>query len=163
MTDSIINVRHAKASDSKALLILMKKLAEFEDYLDEFIVTEEDLLAHGFPAIGTHKQATFTAIVAEHQSKHHSKLVGYLVYYEIPFTYDLKPTLFIKEFFIDKSSRAKGIGKQLMKLAISDAKKNGCGRMKWDVLSDNINAQSFYQSFGASYDTRWQGYVLEVY
>ena len=101
---------------------------------------------------------TFTALVAEQDSK----LMGYLVYYLIPFTYDLKPTLFTKELYVDESARGRNIGKRLMRLAIVDAKEKGCGRMKWDVLSDNIKAQSFYKSFGAEYDARWQGYVLNV-
>ncbi len=148
-----MNIRHAVKEDCEDLLELMKKLAIFEDYIDDFAVTEQDLLNHGFS-----QNHTFTAVVA----KQNKKLQGYLVYYLIPFTYDLKPTLFIKELYINKSSRGKSIGKELMQFTINDAKEKGCGRMKWDVLSDNIKAQSFYKSFGAKYDERWQGYVLKV-
>ena len=147
-------IRCAVASDCELLLELMKKLAEFEGYIEDFVVTESDLLKHGFSQSPT----TFTALVAEQDSK----LMGYLVYYLIPFTYDLKPTLFTKELYVDESARGRNIGKRLMRLAIVDAKEKGCGRMKWDVLSDNIKAQSFYKSFGAEYDARWQGYVLNV-
>ncbi len=148
-----MNIRHAVKEDCKALLTLMKKLAIFEDYIDDFVVTEQDLLDHGFS-----ENQTFIAVVAE-QNK---KLQGYLVYYLIPFTYDLKPTLFIKELYVNKSSRGKSIGKELMQFTINDAKEKGCGRMKWDVLSDNIKAQLFYKNFGAKYDERWQGYVLKI-
>lgn len=154
-------IRHAVASDCDALLVLMKKLAKFEDYIDDFTVTVDDLLTHGFPKTKAQLENShpdFIAIVAEQDAK----LLGYLVYYFIPFTYDLKPTLFIKELYVDAQSRGKNIGKQLMESAISDAKEQGCGRMKWDVLSDNFKAQSFYQSFGAVYDAQWQGYRLDV-
>ncbi len=147
-------IRHALESDCDALLALMKKLAIFEDYIDDFAVTVKDLKKHGF----TKNSPDFTALVAEHDNN----LLGYLVYYLIPFTYDLKPTLFIKELYVDKSSRGQNIGKKLMQAVIVDAKEKGCGRLKWDVLSDNIVAQSFYKSFGATYDSRWQGYVLNV-
>jgi len=150
-------IRHAAKGDCEQLLQLMKKLAVFENYIDDFAVTEADLISHGFP-LDKNKLPSFTAIVAERKSE----LVGYLVYYQIPFTYDLKPTLFIKELYVDKASRGESIGKQLMQAAIADAKEKDCGRMKWDVLSDNIKAQSFYQSLGASFDARWQGYVLEI-
>ena len=149
-----VTIRHAVASDSEPLLELMKKLAEFEGYLDDFCVTKEDLFTHGF----SQSLPTFTALVAEQNSK----IVGYLVYYLIPFTYDLKPTLFIKELFVDKSARGQKIGTKLMQRVIEDDKEKGCGRLKWDVLSDNITAQSFYKSFGAEHDTRWQGFVLKV-
>lgn len=161
MSDSKITIRDAMANDCKALLVLMKKLAAFEGYLDDFIVTEKDLIQHGFPTeapLDIDSKPTFTAIVAERDAK----LVGYLVYYLIPFSYDLKPTLFIKELYIDKDLRGQSIGKQLMQKAIVDAKENNCGRIKWDVLSDNISAQLFYQSLGAKHDARWQGYVLTL-
>ena len=37
MSDSKITIRDAMANDCKALLVLMKKLAAFEGYLDDFI------------------------------------------------------------------------------------------------------------------------------
>lgn len=146
-------IRHAVKEDCEDLLKMMKKLAIFEDYIEDFSVSQQDLVEHGFS-----KYPTFTAVVAEQNSQ----LLGYLVYYLIPFTYDLKPTLFIKELYVNKDVRGKNIGKQLMQYTIRDAKEKGCGRMKWDVLSDNIKAQSFYKSFGAEYDARWQGFVLKV-
>lgn len=118
-------IRRAKETDCDALLGLMKKLADFEDYLEDFKVTKSDLLEQGF----SQSEPTFTALVAELDSE----LSGYLVYYFIPFTYDLRPTLFIKELYVDKDARGKNIGKQLMQLAISDAKVKDCGRLKWDV------------------------------
>lgn len=148
-----INFRHAVKEDCESLLSLMKELAKFEGYLHDFAISLEDLIQHGFS-----ETKTFTAIVAELDEK----LLGYLVYYVIPFTYDLKPTLFIKELYVDQVARSKGVGKGLMSLAIKDAKNKHCGRLKWDVLSDNINAQKFYQSFGAAYDNKWQGYLLKL-
>jgi len=161
LADSI-NVRHAVVEDCEALLEMMKKLAVFEDYINDFKVTVDDLIIHGFSTSQDSKPnvtaPNFTALVVEHETC----LQGYLVYYLIPFTYDLKPTLFIKELYVDKGVRGQKVGKKLMEAAINDAKEKGCGRLKWDVLSDNMNAQLFYKSLGASYDERWQGFVLNV-
>jgi len=148
-----IIIRHAVEADCPQLLSLMKKLAVFEDYIDDFQVSELALIEHGFQ-----KTPNYTAIVAESSQQ----LVAYLVYYLIPFSYDLKPTLFIKELWVDEAFRGKNIGSRLMKAVISDAKKRQCGRIKWDVLADNHAAQQFYQQFGAYYDKRWQGYLLEA-
>ena len=41
-----------------------------------------------------------------------------------------------------------------MKKAIAGDKENNCERIKWDVLSDNISAQLFYQSLGTKHDAR---------
>ncbi|MEE9325795.1 MAG: GNAT family N-acetyltransferase [Cocleimonas sp.] len=157
MLSSELVIRPALKSDCKQLLVLMKKLAEFEDYLNDFRVTEDDLIEHGFPSDNRHPP-TFYTIVAEQENQ----LLGYVVYYFIPFTYDLKPTLFIKELYINASSRGQKVGQKIMLATIEEAKEKGCGRMKWDVLNDNINAQEFYKQLGASYDSRWQGYVLNV-
>ena len=43
-----MNIRHAVKEDCEDLLELMKKLAIFEDYIDDFTVTKQDLLDHGF-------------------------------------------------------------------------------------------------------------------
>jgi ribosomal protein S18 acetylase RimI-like enzyme len=156
-----LTIRHAVKEDCEPLLELMKKLAVFEDYIDDFAVTKQDLISHGF----SNEQTKFTAIVAEEAEQgdaQNTELLGYLVYYLIPFTFDLNPTLFIKELYVNKSARGNNIGKKLMQATIKDAKDKGCRRMKWDVLSDNIKAQSFYKSFGAKYDKRWQGFVLNV-
>ena len=161
LTIKTIKVRHAVFSDCEDLLVLMKKLADFEKYIDDFKVTVEDLISHGFSQSVEDNQ-NFTALVAEQRTGQGTRLQGYLVYYLIPFTYDLKPTLFIKELFVDNNARGQRIGKKLMEAAIEDAKEKGCGRLKWDVLSDNIEAQLFYKSLGASYDERWQGFVLNV-
>lgn len=154
LTPDELVIRHAVANDCDSLLELMKELATFEDYFDDFCVTKQDLLAHGF----SQSEPTFTALVAEQNVS----IQAYLVYYLIPFTYNLKPTLFIKELYVHENMRGQNIGKKLMQRAIADAKEKSCGRMKWDVLSDNTKAQSFYKSFGAKYDARWQGYVLNV-
>ena len=146
-------VRHALEADCPQLLSLMKKLAVFEGYIDDFQVDESALIQYGFQ-----KESSYTALVAESSQQ----LVAYLVYYLIPFTYDLKPTLFIKELWVDDEYRGKNIGSQLMEATIADAKRHQCGRIKWDVLANNHAAQRFYQQFGAYHDKRWQGYVLEL-
>ena len=157
LTEPNYQVRHAREDDCEQLLDLMKQLAIFEGYRDQFRVTVNDLKQHGFPQKDNRKP-TFTAIVAEQGEQ----LMAYLVYYLIPFTFDLRPTLFIKELYVDKTSRGKGMGKALMDQAVKDAKNKQCGRLKWDVLSDNIKAQSFYQRLGAFHDARWQGFILHV-
>ena len=148
---SDISIRHAVEEDSQNLLPLMKKLAIFEGYIDDFTVTEQDLIQQGFQ-----EHPSYTAIVAE--ANH--QLVAYLVYYLIPFTYNLKPTLYIKELYSDSAYRGQQVGTRLMKAAMLDAKKHGCGRMKWEVLAVNHPAQKFYQKLKAKHDERWQGYVL---
>ncbi|HET9396074.1 MAG TPA: hypothetical protein VFO36_08455, partial [Nitrospiraceae bacterium] len=91
---SVQIVRYAEPADGARLLILMQQLATFEGYGDRFRVTEADLLQRGLCAADLGRQPQFTAIVAQTTAE---ELAGYAVVYEIPFTYDLAPTLVLKE------------------------------------------------------------------
>ncbi len=124
-------VRQARASDAATLLQLMRELAVFEHYIDHFRVTAEDLLARGLDGGGNRQ---FTALVAEVEG---ASLAGYAVLLEVPFTYDLRPTLILKELYIRDSARGLGIGKALMQAVILHATARNAGRLKWDVLPGN--------------------------
>jgi GNAT superfamily N-acetyltransferase len=148
-------IRPAYRKDSSQLLQLMRGLAKFEGYIDKFLVNEEELLERGF---SDDCPPEFQAIVADTDGQ----LIGMLVYYFIPFTFDLRPTLFIKEFFVVRSARGEGIGDALFTATRNVAVEHGCGRIKWDVLSDNAGAQRFYSRQGARHDAKWLGHVLDL-
>lgn len=146
-------VRLARASDTGKLLVLMRELARFEGYLDQFCVTEEDLLERG---LGEGSKQQFLACVAEGGN---GELLGYAVVYVVPFTFDLRPNLILKEFFVREGRRGAGIGQALMAMVIDCANTLGCARVKWDVLTDNTRAQAFYRSSGAARDAQWEGWI----
>jgi len=151
----MIEIRAAVIEDCPALLELMRGLAEFEGYLDQFTVTLHELKQRGFPESG--KPEFHTLVAGENGG-----LSGMLVYYFIPFTFDLRPTLFIKELFVAKQARGKHIGEALFTATREEAEKRKCGCIKWDVLHDNHAAQRFYERQGAKHDVRWLGYKLEL-
>ncbi|MCO1336439.1 GNAT family N-acetyltransferase [Microbulbifer sp. OS29] len=104
------------------------------------------------------KQASFQCLVAENGGT----AVRYLAYYALPFTYDLTPWLWIKELYVidNRQCRRKGIGKTLMERLTSEAHKQGSGKIKWKVLSTNLNAKTFYLQLGASSELEWQIWSL---
>jgi hypothetical protein len=85
-------IRPTLHTDIPQLLALMRGLAEYEQYLDIFAVTEEILRRQGFDK----SPPDFYALVADAGGE----LVGMLVYYLISFTATARPTLFIKELFV---------------------------------------------------------------
>jgi ribosomal protein S18 acetylase RimI-like enzyme len=103
-----LKIRKAVESDIPSLLPLMCELAEFEGYAKDFAVTEEVLREQGFRS----SSPDFQCLIAEEGAE----LVGFLVYYFVPFTYRAKPNLIIKELYIADRHRSRGIGRQLMKL-----------------------------------------------
>ncbi len=145
-------VRRAQPADAAALLSLMRELARFEGYLDQFRVSEADLLARGLHG---GEPAQFTAFVADRGGQ----LAGYAVVYTVPYTYDLRPNLMLKELYVDASTRGQGIGQALMAAVIEFGQQAGCARLKWEVLATNAPAQQFYRSLGGAHDTRWEGWL----
>ncbi len=146
-----ITVRPACRADVPELLILMRQLARFEGYIDDFRVTEQDLLDRGFCP-----SPEFHALVAVEGETH----VGYAVYYTIPFTYDLQPRLIMKELYVVREARSHGVGEKLFGAVVSAAKAAGASSLGWLVLPDNLAAQRFYTRHGGTEDQNWQHWTL---
>ncbi len=146
-----IRVRPAQREDAQQVLALMFALAEFEGYSADFRVTLEELMQRCFV------RHDFEVLVAEAGGE----LLGMLVYYEQPFTYDLKPWFVIKELYVRETSRGAGVGRMLMKEAARHCQLQGGGRLRWEVLVDNLSAQRFYGSLGARANAGWQTWHLE--
>jgi GNAT superfamily N-acetyltransferase len=156
-------IRYATALDVSPLLGLMKQLAVFEGYDDQFSVTERDLLERGLaPTLSSNTSAQFTALVAASNDAHAAALLGYAVVYEIPFTFDLRPTLVLKELYVAERSRSDGVGMALMQAVHAHARARSCGRMKWDVLPNNDRAKAFYRRLGGQPVLDWEAWRLDI-
>lgn len=145
-----INIRQARQTDCQQILQLMLLLADFEGYREAFKVTEDELTKRCF------KRNDFSILVAETDNR----LIAILVYYILPFSYDLTPWMFVKELYVEKHYRGAKVGHKLMKLAASICQKNGGSRIRWDVLKTNQAAQNFYSALGATRQDDWQGFQL---
>ena len=145
-------ISKAAEGDIPKLLPLMHELAEFEKYAEDFAVTEEVLREQGF----RRSPPDFHCLVA----KEGGELVGFLVYYFVPFTYRAKPNLIIKELYIAGRHRSRGVGKLLMKAVARQAKKADCGMIKWWVAKWNTRGIEFYERLGAKIDSDWHEFQL---
>ena len=150
---SPVNIRAFSDADVPALLTLMKELAAFEDYLDQFVVTEQDLRTRGLRS-----DPDFTAFVAEADGE----LVGYAVCYQVGFTFTLKPTVVLKELYVSETARGSGVGKQLFEAIKYHAQNIGAGEIQWLVLPDNGRAKTFYRQHDGKLDTDWERWHLPL-
>jgi len=148
----MLEIRKAVESDIPSLLPLMRELAEFEKYSNDFAITEEVLREHGF----RRSPPDFRCLVAEEGAT----VLGLLVYYLVPFTYRAKPNLIIKELYIADRHRSRGIGRQLMKAVAREAQELGCGVIKWWVARWNERGMEFYKRLGATIDSEWHEFQL---
>lgn len=147
-----MRIRKAVESDISNLLSLMRELAEFEKYATDFAVTEDVLREQGF-----HRSPPdFHCLIAEEGGD----LVGFLVYYFVPFTYRARPNLIIKELYIADGYRSRGIGKLLMKAVAREAEQAGCGMIKWYVAKWNERGVQFYERLGATIDSNWHEFQM---
>ena len=147
-----LEIRKAVESDIPSLLPLMRELAKFEKYSNDFAITEEVLREQGF----RRSPPDFHCLIAEEGFE----LVGFLVYYFVSFTYRAKPNLIVKELYIADRHRSRGIGRQLMKAVAKEAQEMGCGLIKWWVAQWNERGMEFYKRLGATIDTDWREFQL---
>ena len=143
-------VRRAAASDAAPLLRLMRGLAEFEGYAADFAVDEAELLARG---LADDDRREFTAFVAEDAD---GTLAGYAVVLEIAFTFDLRPTLVLKELYVATDRRADGVGAALLARVIGHARERAGARLEWCVLPGNDAAKAFYRRAGGAPERAWE-------
>jgi GNAT superfamily N-acetyltransferase len=146
-------VRPFQAADAPQLLELMQDLAAFEGYGGQFAVTARELVVHGL--VG----ARFGAFVAAEPGH---RLLGMAVHYRIPWTYDLKPTLVMKELFVAERARGRGVGRALMAAVVGEARRIGAPRLKWTVLPGNAAARQFYSAQGGRVEIEWEPWILEL-
>jgi GNAT superfamily N-acetyltransferase len=147
-----MSIRKAVETDISNLLPLMRELAEFENYGTDFAVTEDVLREQGF----RRSPPDFYCLIAEERGE----LVGFLVYYFVPFTYRAKPNLIIKELYIADGYRSRGVGKLLMKAVAKEAGQGGCGMIKWYVAKWNDRGIQFYERLGATIDPNWHEFQM---
>lgn len=148
-------IRRAVAADAPQLLSLMRGLAQFEGYDDRFAVTVDALLERGF---SPQRPPEFLAWVAEVDGK----LLGYAVIYVIPFTFDLRPTLVLKELFIDSAARGRNFGHGLMQAVIEHGRSVNARLIRWQVLPSNEPAKNFYRQQKACADADWENWFLDL-
>ena len=146
-------VRPFQAADVPQLLELMQGLAVFEGYVEQFAVTARELVVHGLEG------ARFGALVAAEPGH---RLLGMAVHYRIPWTYDLKPTLVLKELFVAERARSRGVGRALMAAVVGEARRIGAPRLKWTVLPGNAAAREFYSAQGGRVESEWEPWILEL-
>ncbi len=151
---SEITTRPFGRDDVGELLELMLGLARFEGYIDHFRVTEDDLVRHGLGP-----EPRFEAFVAQRQGS--GPLLGTAVVYRIPWTYDMRPTLILKELYVDDRARGQGVGETLMRRVAARALELDCPRVGWTVLKTNVRGAAFYRGLGAAQDAVWDSWGLD--
>lgn len=147
----LLSIREARPEDVPGVLDLMRALATFEGYLDDFAVDADALLARAF---GTAAQCQ--VFVAERDA-----LCGYAVVQTLAFTYDLRPSVRLKELYVVPTQRNCGVGEALLRRVAQWTLERGAGRLLWDVLAGNDAAERFYSRLGGRRESQWIAYRMD--
>lgn len=126
--------------DIPYLLKLLREFAEFENLLDEFLVTEEKLHRVIFG-----EKAFVECLVGFADDE----MVAYAIFFPILRTFRGDPSIYLEDLYVQQNHRSKGYGLKMLKAVAKYAKENGYVRMDWQALNWNTPAIDFYKKLGA--------------
>jgi ribosomal protein S18 acetylase RimI-like enzyme len=132
---------------------MMATHSEFEG-MPDMALTEADLHERAFgPA------PEYGAFVADAGALR--GLAGFASHYSLPFKNDGRPTLVLKNLWVDPDLRGSGVARALMVAMAQKARAGRYGRMRWSVLPENARAIAFYRSLGATPDPKWVPWLMD--
>lgn len=146
----MFTIRTAEKTDVKAILQLIKGIAEYEKMESQVIATEESV-AHAMFCENITK-----CLIAQEDDK----VVGFALYFYNYSTFIGTKGLYLEDLFLYPEFRKKGYGKMLMQALFKIAKEENCGRMEWTCLNWNTPSIEFYKSLGAAPMEEWTTWRL---
>ena len=143
--------RSATVKDIPTIFALLRSLAEYEQLVSDFVVTESDLTQSLF---GPDPIAN---VILAYDG---DKAVGLAVFCHRYSTFLGRQYLYLEDIFVVPSHRGSGIGRKLMEQAALLAQTLGATMIEWSVLNWNEPAIKFYEHLGAKPVDGWKTYRL---
>jgi len=135
-------IRRAIRADSKQFLKLLTMFAKWEHFEPPDGKAQSRIIEDIFDK----KLANLLVATSD------KNLLGYALYFYTYSSFTALPTLYLEDLFVLEDSRQKGLGKALFNRCVEEARKHGCGKMEWAVLTWNQKAMDFYVRRGAKRD-----------
>ena len=140
-------LRPATPADLRAIVGLIRELAEFEALAHLVVVTPESLSPHLFG-----QRPAAEAVVGEVAGV----VVAFALFFSNFSTFLGRPGLYLEDLYVQPAHRGTGMGKALLQHLAQLAVARGCGRFEWSVLDWNQRAIRFYQQMGATVMPDWR-------
>ena len=141
--ESVLTIREAQIEDLPVIHQLVRELAIYEKAEHEFIASLEDY-QNGF-----NEQDFFVLLAVLND-----EVVGMVLYYYTYSTWKGK-MMYLEDFIVKKAYRRLGIGAELFKAFLEDARLKNCRLVKWQVLDWNKPAIEFYEKHQAIIEKEW--------
>jgi GNAT superfamily N-acetyltransferase len=147
----MLSIRPATVDDVALLRKLIRELAEYENELDQVLITEADLVRDGFGP-----QPKFRVLLAYWDQEP----AGYALFFDFYSTWRGRQ-MFLEDLFVRAAFRGRKIGKALLAAVARIAGGEGCHALRWEVLDWNHTAVKFYESLGAEFLDDWRLILLQ--
>ena len=147
----MLSIRAATVDDVALLRRLIRELAEYENELDQVLITEADLARDGFGP-----RPRFRVLLAYWDREP----AGYALFFDFYSTWRGRQ-IFLEDLFVREAFRGRKIGKGLLTAVARIAECEGCHALRWEVLDWNHAAVEFYKSLGAEFLDDWRSILLK--
>lgn len=141
-------IRAATQSDSQTIVSLLRELAEYEELLDRFSLTE-DQVTRDMLGAACHCELVFVDGTA----------VGIAAWFWIYKSFGAACGVYVEDLYVQPQFRGQGLGRALLAHLAGKAHAVG-GFMEWQVLDWNAPSIEFYKSLGACPRDNWINYRL---
>jgi GNAT superfamily N-acetyltransferase len=147
----MLSIRDATVADVALLRKLIRELAEYENELEQVLITETDLARDGFGP-----EPRFRVLLAYWDEQP----AGYALFFNFYSTWRGRQ-IFLEDLFVREAYRGRQIGKSLLAAVARIAEGEGCHALRWEVLGWNHTAVKFYESLGAEFLDDWRLTLLK--
>jgi len=147
----MLSIRAAKVDDVKLLRTLIRELAEYENELENVLITEADLARDGFGP-----DPKFRVLLAFWNQEP----AGYALFFDFYSTWRGRQ-MFLEDLFVREAFRGHKVGKGLLTAVARLAVREGCQGLRWEVLDWNQSAIEFYKVLGAEFLDSWRLVLLK--
>jgi GNAT superfamily N-acetyltransferase len=148
-----LEIRAARPEDVPLVLQFIRALAEYEKLLHDVVATEEQLRKTLFAA----KPCAHVLLAFDRGAP-----AGFAVYFFSYSTFRARPSLYVEDVFVYEHLRGQGIGGRLFAEMFEVARREGCGRVEWNVLDWNAPSIAFYERMGAKVQREWLKCVMAL-
>ena len=135
-----MKIRLATIDDVSTVWALTRDMAEYEQALDSYTVTEEF-----FRNVLSNK----TSPVEWYLIEENGDVIGMGQIFTKLNTYAGRYAFNLEDFIIKEKFRGKGYGKKFLEFLAKLAHDRGHARIDWAVMTSNDAAMAFYKKFGA--------------
>ena len=136
--DSLV-IRKVDAETIDDFLGLIDKLAEYENLAPPNKEAKERLRLDCLS--DKPKYRAFVGSIRD-------RCVSYVIYFFTYSSFLALPTLYVEDIFVLEEFRGRGVGQKMFDHCKQIAKREGCGRIEFTVLTWNKPAQAFYEKNG---------------